>query len=383
MNIPKLRFPEFGGEWEVKKLDDIAKIERGRFSPRPRNDPRFYGGSIPFVQTSDVVKSNGRIRTYTQTLNHEGLKVSKLFPKGTILITIAANIGHTGILDEDMACPDSLIGIQCNHETSPEFLNYYLSTQQKRMDNVASEAAQKNINIEFLKPYSVPYTSIDEQEKIAGFLTVVDERIYLIDKKVEMLKQYKKGVMQKIFTQQIRFKDKNDNDYPDWQEKRLDSIADIKKGTQLNGDELEVTGAYPMLNGGQRPSGYTNEYNSDAHTVTISEGGNSCGYVSYMTEKFWSGGHLYTLLNLAAEKLFLYSQLKYKQEDIMRLRVGSGLPNIQKGDLGRLKLAVPSQQEQQKIADFLTSLDDKIDLERTKLEQAKQFKKSLLQRMFV
>lgn len=85
-------------DWEVKELGNIAEIKRGKFTPRPRNDPRFYGGNIPFVQTGDVTNSGGTIQNYTQTLNQEGLSVSKLFQKGTILMTIAANIGYTGIL---------------------------------------------------------------------------------------------------------------------------------------------------------------------------------------------------------------------------------------------------------------------------------------------
>ena len=95
-------------DWDVVKLNEKSSIQRGRFSPRPRNDPQFYNGDYPFVQTNDVVNSKGKITTYSQTLNEKGLKVSKLFPQGTILMTIAANIGFTGILTRDMTCPDSL-----------------------------------------------------------------------------------------------------------------------------------------------------------------------------------------------------------------------------------------------------------------------------------
>jgi len=149
-NVPKLRFPGFEGEWGQKALGEVAKIQRGRFSPRPRNNPIYYGGNIPFVQTSDVVTSKGRIRNYTQTLNEKGLAVSKLFPEGTILITIAANIGFTGVLEIPMACPDSLVGISCHKDHSNDFINYLLQREQPKMDYGAVEAAQKNINIAFL-----------------------------------------------------------------------------------------------------------------------------------------------------------------------------------------------------------------------------------------
>src|SRR5690606_14922347 len=102
-----------------------------------------------------VVNSNGEIDSYSQTLNEKGLKVSKLFPKGTILITIAANIGYSGVLQKDMACPDSLVGLRCDKETNNVFLNYILIKEQPNMDYLAVAAAQKNINIEFLKPYKV------------------------------------------------------------------------------------------------------------------------------------------------------------------------------------------------------------------------------------
>ena len=121
--VPELRFQEFDGEWQILKLNEVAKIARGKFTPRPRNNPIYYNGDIPFVQTSDVVNANGKIEVYTQTLNEKGLAVSKLFPAGTTLITIAANIGHVGVLQIDMACPDSLIGITTNNATHNYFLN--------------------------------------------------------------------------------------------------------------------------------------------------------------------------------------------------------------------------------------------------------------------
>jgi len=105
--------------WEVASLGDVAGIERGKFAHRPRNAPQFYGGSIPFIQTGDVVAAGGRIRSYTQTLNDKGLAISKMFPKGTIIITIAANIGFTGILELDCACTDSLIAIKLELFTNP------------------------------------------------------------------------------------------------------------------------------------------------------------------------------------------------------------------------------------------------------------------------
>ena len=223
--IPQLRFPEFEDEWSVKKLQEVSKIERGRFSPRPRNNPIYYNGGIPFVQTSDVVNSNGKISNYTQTLNEKGLKVSKLFPKRTILITIAANIGYSGVLQIDMACPDSLIGIKCNQNTDEYFLNYLFEIEQRKLDYLAIDGAQKNINLEFLRPYKLKFPQLPEQQKIASFLSDVDDKITQLTKKAALLAQYKKGIMQKIFSQELRFKDDNGNAFPDWEEKKLGNIG--------------------------------------------------------------------------------------------------------------------------------------------------------------
>jgi type I restriction enzyme S subunit len=123
--------------WRIDGLVNVASIERGRFMPRPRNDPDFYGGNIPFIQTGDVTRSDGRILSYTQTLNERGFSVSRVFPKGTIVLTIAANIGDTGILDFDSAFPDSLVGITPRDCLSNEYLALYLRTQKDEMDRLA------------------------------------------------------------------------------------------------------------------------------------------------------------------------------------------------------------------------------------------------------
>ena len=162
--------------WEVVKLGKVARIERGKFSHRPRNEPRFYGGDFPFVQTGDIANCDGYIRSHVQTLNEEGLAISKMFRKGTILITIAANIGFTGILEFDSACPDSLIGISPSNRIQTEFLNYYLMTQQSMMDRLAPKGTQKNINIQFLKPWPVPLPDKKEQEEIAAAFGALDQK---------------------------------------------------------------------------------------------------------------------------------------------------------------------------------------------------------------
>lgn len=169
-----------------------------------------------------------------------------------------------------------------------------------------------------------------------------------------------------------------------WSIEEIDELSDVIKGQQLNKMALSEIGLYPCLNGGINPSGYTDKYNSDSDTITISEGGNSCGYVNFMTTKFWLGGHCYKLLlKECVNKMFYYQLLKLNEKRIMKLRVGSGLPNIQQKSLRKLKLQFTKNAvEQQKIAACLSSLDEVIAGESQKLELLKEHKKGLLQNLF-
>ncbi|MCP9858868.1 restriction endonuclease subunit S [Cyanobium sp. Cruz-8D1] len=190
--------------WELVELAEVAMIERGKFSHRPRNEPRFYGGEYPFVQTGDVSNCDGYVRSYTQTLNEDGLAISKMFPAGTILITIAANIGFTGILMFDSACPDSLIGITPEENIHTEFLNYYLITQQTEMDRLAPKGTQKNINIQFLKPWPILIPSLEEQAEIAEAISATDRKIGLARQKCSELRNLFRTLLHELMTATTR-----------------------------------------------------------------------------------------------------------------------------------------------------------------------------------
>jgi len=198
---------EIPESWEVVPLGQIASIERGKFTHRPRNDPDYYGGDIPFIQTGDVAQSNGRIRKCSQTLNKRGLSVSKIFPSGTILITIAANIGDTGILEFDSAFPDSIIGITPSKDVGSQYLEFYLRTQKRQMHQLAPKGTQMNINIEFLKPWPVKLPPTKEQLKIAQVLGSVVQKEEVHESKKSALQDLFKTTLNKLMTGEIRVKD--------------------------------------------------------------------------------------------------------------------------------------------------------------------------------
>ncbi|MFZ7942767.1 restriction endonuclease subunit S [Neobacillus sp. 19] len=192
--------------WEVVRLEEIAQVERGRFSHRPRNDPKFYGGTIPFVQTGDITKAKGYLKSHSQTLNRLGLTVSKIFPKGTIMITIAANIGETAIASYDVCFPDSVVGIIANKEIDNNFLEFYLRTQRNYLNSIATESAQRNINLQTLKPLLVPLPKKEEMEKISKILLTFDDKLSNERSKLAKLNILRKDLMKNLLSGRMRVK---------------------------------------------------------------------------------------------------------------------------------------------------------------------------------
>ncbi|UAK25748.1 restriction endonuclease subunit S [Sphingomonas nostoxanthinifaciens] len=142
--------------WTVASLERLARIERGKFSIRPRNDPRYFGGSTPFIQTGDITAAGDYITRHTQTLNELGVGVSRVFAAGTIMTTIAANIGDFAIASYQVACPDSVVGIEANADVDPFWLYSVLTCFKAALDRAATQNAQKNINLQTLRPLQVP-----------------------------------------------------------------------------------------------------------------------------------------------------------------------------------------------------------------------------------
>lgn len=170
------------------------------------------------------------------------------------------------------------------------------------------------------------------------------------------------------------------------EERSLSELAEIIKGQQINGSELSESGKYYVMNGGIAPSGYYDSYNTETDTISISEGGNSCGYVQYNNSAFWSGGHCYTLRIKPTTPIlttFLFHFLKWKEPDIMALRIGSGLPNIQKKDLSKVCIIVPTLDEQQQLIALLSTFQMKIEYEEMYTANLDKQKQYLLSQMFI
>lgn len=345
-------------------MGNISPLQRGFDLPKQS----IVAGNIP------IVYSNGILKFHNQSKS-----------KAPGLVTgRSGTIGKFTFIENGEYWPhNTSLWVTDFCGNIPKFIYYLYQTINIEQFSTGSGVPTLNRNDVHRKKCSIP--NIEEQKKISSFLSLLDEKLQTQRKIIEELNVFKKGIAKKIFSQQLRFKDDNGDYFPEWKEIDLGNVCEIKKGEQFNKEELDETGLYPYLNGGISPSGFSEKYNTDENTITISEGGNSCGFVNFMTTKFWLGGHCYKiLLSQNINLLYFYQLLKYNEQKIMSLRVGSGLPNIQLKDLKRLKIEISlAENEQQKIANFLSSIDTKIDIENQILQKLEEQKKYFLANLFI
>jgi type I restriction enzyme S subunit len=165
LEIGKDKLPE---GWRWTKLPELGHLGRGKSKHRPRNAEFLYGGDYPFIQTGDIRYADGTITSYTQTYSEAGLAQSKLWPKGTLCITIAANIADTAILGFDSCFPDSVVGFISNEDVEAKFIEFYIRTIKDSLERFAPATAQKNINLDVLQKVPIPLPSLDEQRRIVA-----------------------------------------------------------------------------------------------------------------------------------------------------------------------------------------------------------------------
>lgn len=269
-----------------------------------------------------------------------------------------------------------------NDKAYPLFMDYYTRTPQmiNQIDRQSYGVTdfRKRLYWDSFAPIGCTLPPIEEQRKIAAILTTQDKVIELKEKLLAEKQRQKKYLMQQLLNGKKRLPGFSGA----WEKEKLGDICDIVKGEQVNKSSLCEVGKYYVLNGGVTPSGYTDTWNTSENTISISEGGNSCGFVNFNRKKFWSSGHCYTLHSLNSSKIvntFLYQYLKHHEYEIKSLRVGSGLPNIQKTALDNFGLTCPPIEEQTAIAEVLSTSDREIDLLQQDIEQEKQKKKALMQ----
>lgn len=196
---------EIPKEWVCEKIKYATSISRGLFNHRPRNDERYYNGKYPFIQTGDVANATKYIVSYSQTLNELGKSVSKEFPKGTLTMTIAANVGDVAILNFDAYFPDSVVGFVPNKNIRTLYLFYVFSAMKDEFIRTAIKSTQLNLNIDRVKETFIPVTlNVNEQCEIENYLeskcAEIDGLIAKKEQLVKELESYKKSLIYEVVT---------------------------------------------------------------------------------------------------------------------------------------------------------------------------------------
>ena len=374
--VPKFQFKEFSDEWKEKKLGEFGKISMCK---RIMKDQTTLTGDIPFYKIGTFGK---KADAYIDKKLFEEYKEKYSFPKkGDILLSASGTIGRTVIYDGKPAYfqDSNIVWIATNEKIIlNSFLNYLYSNIKWTIENTTI-ARLYNDNLANMK-VNIPF--LQEQEKIANFLSSVDKKISLTEEKLELFREYKKGVMQKIFSQELRFKDSNGNDYPEWEEKRLGEIL-TSKSSAISQNTLKNNEGIYSVYGAIGKIKNINFYENENEYIGIVKDGAGVGR-TFLCEKKSSVLGTLNYLELKTKSIYLkFAYYILKQIDFSKYIVGSSIPHIYFKDYKNEKIQLPILEEQQKIADFLSSIDSKIESIEKELEGLREFKRGLLQQMFV
>lgn len=362
-------------DWEVLTLEEITQP----------NAPIRYGvvqigedtpGGVPIVPIKYINQID------TSTLHRASPKIENKYSgsrikSDDILLSVKATIGDVGIVPQGFEgnIAREIARIRLSEKYDPKFIALQLQSDntQRRIDKLTVGSTRREFSIHAVRkfPIAIP-KSKNEQQHISSIIEKWDKAIAVTENLITAKQHQFEWLTSRLINQ-------NDN----WNASPLCKLAKVKKGKQLNRNELEDQGEYPAWNGGITPSGYTDAWNTPENTVTISEGGNSCGFVNYAREKFWCGGHCYAIIDLSKkiDAEFLYHFLKANQKRIMRLRVGSGLPNIQKKDVDKFEIRYPDITEQKSIAHTFNIAQKEITLLQELAAQYRTQKRGLMQKL--
>lgn len=385
MNVPKLRFKEFTDEWKQTPLKNIIYsniIE----APKP---------------TTDYIRLG--IRSHCKGTFHELVKIENILsadkmyivPKNNLILNITfaweQAIAITDDNDEGKYISNRFPTFAFKDNQLPTFYKYIIPQKRLKYDlNVASPGgAGRNrvLNKKLFLSIPVNIPLLKEQEKIAKFLTTVDKKITNLENIITSLENQKKGLLQQIFSQKLRFKDKNGNNYPNWENKKLEDIAIFLDNKRKPLEQSErIHGKYPYY-GASGIIDYINDYIFDEELVLLSEDGANIIDRNYpicyiATGKYWVNNHAH-VLKVKSQYVNKFICESLEQLNYTKYNTGTAQPKLNQDVCRKIILSIPCLEEQTKIADFLSAFDRKLDNQKAQLEHWKQIKKGLLQQMFV
>ena len=319
------------------RLDELGLVKRGRSKHRPRNAPELYGGKYPFVQTGDVKAAGLHLLSYKQTYNEVGLAQSRLWPKGTLCITIAANIAETSILGIDACFPDSVIGfIADKNKCDTRYIKYLFDYRLKsRSQQLSPGATQDNLSEEKLLSLKFSVPSVPEQETIAEKLGRYDalienntRRIAILEAKAQML--YKEWFVRK----------RGIGNVGGWHKGRLGDICSLKRGKNITSSEMKP-GNIPVIAAGLEPSGYHDEANVHGVSITMSSSGANAGFINIHYSDIWAADCAYASEGDTPNIYFAYEVLNNLRPVIDNFKMGAAQPHVYPKHINAIKIEVP------------------------------------------
>lgn len=387
MAVPKLRFKEFDGDWDTSKIDKIASVTSG--GTPSRANPEYWNGDIPWVTTS-LVDFNV-IHSAEEFITKEGVNNSsaKLFPKDTILMAMygqGITRGKVAILGIEATTNQACCAIKLKDGYETQFIFQNLMNRYDEIRDLSNDGGQKNLSAGIIKDIEISIPSKGEQTKIATFLSAVDEKISQLSQKHQLLSQYKQGMMQKLFSQQIRFKADDGSEYGEWDFIELGEALSYEQPTKYIVSSTEYLDTYPtpVLTAGKSfILGYTNEQTgifdaSNNNVIIFDDFTTAYKFVNFRF-KVKSSAMKILKTNPAQNNIYyLYSTFS-----ILNFPIGEEHKRRWISEYSKQEIPLPCLAEQTKIANFLSSIDQKIEVTSQQIEQAKQWKKGLLQQMFV
>lgn len=404
---PKLRFKEFNEEWKNKKINEIYNDLKAGSTPS-KSVPKYFKGDIPWI-TSGELKTKYIYKT-NEYITEEAVKSAnlKIYEEGTFFIAITGleapgTRGSCAINKVKATTNQSCLAFQKNSKIKNEFLYYwYLLNGEYIGIKFTQGTKQQSLNNELVGKLCINMPSIEEQEKIVSFLSLIDDKIYLQCEKVEALKNYKKGMIQKIFSRELRFKDDEEIGYPEWESKKLSEV--LRERKENNTGDLRVCsvavrkGVIDQIEhlGRSFAAKDTSNYNlvkyGDIIYTKSPTGDFPYGIVkqSFLNEDVVVSPlyGVFEPLNFSLGYiLHCYFYYKENTSNYLYSIVQKGAKNtinITNTTFLSKSLVLPmDEDEQRKIAGLLMKLDNKIEKEQEKLDFLNEYKKGLLQQMFV
>ena len=357
--------------WNFSEFGTFAFLAKDKYEPDANEHKRC-------IELEHIEKETGKLISVSDSSTHTSVK-NKFATNDVLFGKLRPYLKKYYKPDFEGVCSTEIWVLRGKREIIQEYL-FLLIQSDKFISacNVSTGSRMPRADWSFVSetPFLLP--PIEEQKKIAEILGTWDRALEELSNLITEKKELKRGLMQRLLNGAQRLPGFT----KPWKKTKLHDVAEISKGTQLNRLNMLEEG-YPVYNGGMIESGFTNEYNNGADTIIISEGGNSCGFVNFIKTKFWAGGHCYTVFcRDCVNKSFLYQLLKYNENKLMNLRVGSGLPNIQQKALNKFPLLLPSDSAEQKaIADVLSKADSEIDLLNQQLNVLREQKRGLMQKL--